>query len=843
MLRQQSPPGKPGKNGLPPPHVAEFLSRLQKVKPTANGWDACCPGHDDAHPSLGIALGKDNRILLKCRSQGCSPEQITAALGRTMADLFAPAEDCQIKAKKGKIVKTYDYTDEAGTLLFQVVRLEPKAFRQRRPDGKGGSIWSLKGVRRVLYRLPELVKADPSQPVFVVEGEKDADTLAGLGWVATTNPMGAGKWRPEYSEALRGRHVIILPDNDEPGRQHAEKVAKALKGVSASVLIINLPGLPEKGDVSDWLQVPGNDKDKLLALIDATPHAQGLQEDQVQNQPESGDGDSDKSTQAEILLHSATAASWFHAPDKTAFATVPMGDDDSGHCPHATLAIRSGDFKRWLNRLHYRTMGKPARSQVIQDAIALFEAQALFDGPCQDVYCRVGTDAGGTTWLDLGSPQWDAVQIRPDGWMVVDRPGVKFRRSGSLRPLPYPVPGGSLEELWQFVNVRPEDRLLLLAWLVMAFWPRGPYPVLCLHGVQGSAKSTTARVLRELVDPNAAPLRTAPRDTRDLMVMATHSWVVALDNLSCLSPWLSDDLCRLATEGGFSTRELYTNADEVVFNAMRPVILTGIEELATRSDLLDRSLILHLPALTEEQYRTEAEFWADFRQAQPRILGALLDAIAAALQQLPTVQLKCRPRLADFATVATAAETALGWKKGSFLAVYLGNRADANELALEASPLYPPLCTLVEHGAWDGTSTELLVELTTLAGETVAQSRAWPRKSHILSNHLRRLTPNLGRAGIGIDFYRESDKKATRKLRIAKLPTACLQASAPSEASEPGAGSGASDAPASGSDAPQDFSDACPPMEKPQQTPPADAADASDAPGHPLSPDEDKELF
>jgi Protein of unknown function (DUF3987) len=172
-----------------------------------------------------------------------------------------------------KIVATYDYTDEGGNLLYQALRLEPgddgasKTFRQRRPNGRGTWIYDLKGVRRVLYRLPELLKYD-DRAVFIVEGERDVETLRKLGLVATTNAMGAGKWHNEYADYLKGRQVIILPDNDEPGRNHGKQVAESLVGVAASIKVVELPGLPPKGDVSDWLALPGNDKTKLLELAD-----------------------------------------------------------------------------------------------------------------------------------------------------------------------------------------------------------------------------------------------------------------------------------------------------------------------------------------------------------------------------------------------------------------------------------------------------------------------------------------------------------------------------------------------------------------------------------------------
>ena len=158
------------------------------------------------------------------------------------------------KRPSRRIVATYDYTDEDGTILFQTVRYDPKDFSQRRPDGNGGWIWNLKGVSLVLYRLRELIAADSARAVFVCEGEKDVGLLIQQGLTATTNPMGAGKWRPEYSGYLEGRHVVVLPDNDGEGRSHAEKVAYTVQSIARSVRVVELLGLPEGGgDISDWL--------------------------------------------------------------------------------------------------------------------------------------------------------------------------------------------------------------------------------------------------------------------------------------------------------------------------------------------------------------------------------------------------------------------------------------------------------------------------------------------------------------------------------------------------------------------------------------------------------------
>jgi hypothetical protein len=154
--------------------------------------------------------------------------------------------------------------------VFQVVRFDPKGFAQRRPDGAGGYKWNLDGIERVLYRLPELLAADPDALIYLPEGEKDVDRLGDQGLVATTNPEGAGKWREEYTAALKGRHVVILPDNVQDGRNHAEKVARTLYGETAGVKVVMLSGLPEKGDVTDWLNA-GNSVEELLRVVDETP--------------------------------------------------------------------------------------------------------------------------------------------------------------------------------------------------------------------------------------------------------------------------------------------------------------------------------------------------------------------------------------------------------------------------------------------------------------------------------------------------------------------------------------------------------------------------------------------
>ena len=225
-----------------------------------------CPVHNDLTASLNVEPKGDN-VVWHCHA-GCDQRLVLKAL--VDLNLLAPREDRNGHGHNQvpSIVATYPYRDEQGQVLHETVRFFPKSFRQRRPDGHGGWIWSLQGITRVvLYRLPELLAADPASPVFVVEGEKDVDRLTAAGLVATTSPMGAGKWRPEYSDALRDRNVVVLPDNDPAGRQHAVTVANSLHATAREVRIVTLPELPEKGDVSDWLDA-GHSAAELLDLVE-----------------------------------------------------------------------------------------------------------------------------------------------------------------------------------------------------------------------------------------------------------------------------------------------------------------------------------------------------------------------------------------------------------------------------------------------------------------------------------------------------------------------------------------------------------------------------------------------
>ena len=327
--------------------------------------------------------------------------------------------------------------------------------------------------------------------------------------------------------------------------------------------------------------------------------------------------------------------------------------------------------------------------------------------------------------------------------------------------MPAPVQGGSLDELWSFINVRESDRPLVLAWLVQSLNFSGPYPIICLYGQQGAAKSTTAKLLRLLVDPNNAPLRAESKGTRDLVIAAKGNWCLAFDNLSKVSPELSDALCRLSTGGGFATRQLYTDSNEVVFDYKRPVILNGIEEVVTRLDLLDRGIVLYLPAIPKENRRTEKEFWKAFELVHPRIMGALFDAMAVGLRNLPNTNLASLSRMADFIELAHASEPAWGSVAGQFLPAYEENQQAIQRLPLDLSPIYDPLTKfLAAQGSktWKGSATELLRRLANLVDSSVRSRSGWPANAQTLAGQLRRLVSSLEAVGILVEFKRSGTR-------------------------------------------------------------------------------------
>lgn len=480
--------------------------------------------------------------------------------------------------------------------------------------------------------------------------------------------------------------------------------------------------------------------------------------------PDEATSPAERRSAATKLVHLARDVELFHTSTGEAFASFDRDTHRETHPVYSTA------FRGWLRHRYWAAYHESVPSVAITDATATLAARAEFEGETQPVAVRIAAHDG-HVYLDLANDAWQVVEVDARGWRVIDAPPVKFRRPATMEPLPAPAHGGAIGLLRPFLNLKdePDAWPLFVGFLVAAFRPVPPYLVLVLYGEQGSAKSTTTRIIRQLIDPGQSALRSEPKDQQDLLIAARNNWVVAFDNISHLPGWFSDALCRVSTGGGLSKRQLYTDQDEIVLEAQRPQVLNGITEFATRGDLLDRAIIQEQPSIIDRDRRSEDDFWADFETVRPLVLGALLDAVSAALAGQANVRLDDLPRMADPTKWVTAAEGVLGWQPGTFAAAYRRNRDEGSALALDAALIVGPLIELVEEQDFLGSPGEMLERMALLAGEHVSRSREWPKNPRALTASLKRLAPNLRAAGIEWRPLERTGKVRNHSVR--RMPT------------------------------------------------------------------------
>jgi hypothetical protein len=478
--------------------------------------------------------------------------------------------------------------------------------------------------------------------------------------------------------------------------------------------------------------------------------------------------------QADLLIELAQyAADFFHTDAGVAFADVRVDATDETDEHRETWSLKSASFRRWFRHRYFLQTKSAPNREALNTAIAALEARAHFDAPMRQVHVRTASHEG-KIYLDLCDATWRAVEIDAEDWRIVAMPPVRFIRAPGMLPLPAPVSGGQVDDLWDFLNIKTKrDFILLLAYVLAALRDRGPYPILVLRGEEGTGKSTLVRLVRSLVDPNKVPLRTLSRDERDLYIAAGNAYLLVFDNVSLLSPSFSDALCRLATGGGFATRMLYTDQDEVLIEATRPVVLNGIEDFVARPDLADRCLFLALTPIAYEGRRTEAELNAAFEAKRPALLGVLLDAVAHGLRALPGVRLDAKPRMADFARWAMACGDDFLWDAGEFTEAYRRNRKAATAALIDDDPVADAVRTFMrrresdkhlpepDRARWAGKPTELHRDLTGAIGDKQAQSKDWPATPRKLRSCLQRAQAPLRKIGIEITFISSSHKRTS----------------------------------------------------------------------------------
>jgi hypothetical protein len=388
-------------------------------------------------------------------------------------------------------------------------------------------------------------------------------------------------------------------------RAARDRLAQELGGRGTAISYTELPEVNGVNGIDDLVHEWG--PDRVLALLEGAARPGKVSS----SRPES---------QATQLLNLVRhRCKLYHTPDRDPFVES-LGD------PPEVWRVRSSGFRHWLTREYLRDRQKVASGQAMEEAFRTIESLAIHDGDERKLHMRLAR-SGDSIYLDLCDAGWRVVEICPSGWRIIRNPPVAFRRESVMERFPVPVPG-SVRKLRGLMNLdTDQDWTLCLAWFIGALRPEGegPYPILALHGEEGSAKSTATIMLKQMVDPSYVPLRSLFREERDLAIAAKRSWVLAFDNASELHPWQSDVLCRVATGAGLSTRKLHTDDDEVLFKFSRPVILNGIPSVTERADLASRAIVIELPYIQKDNRRLESDLWAEYRRLQPEILGGVSD--------------------------------------------------------------------------------------------------------------------------------------------------------------------------------------------------------------------------
>lgn len=467
------------------------------------------------------------------------------------------------------------------------------------------------------------------------------------------------------------------------------------------------------------------------------------------------DGEANSLTEELVNIALKSQMLLFNDGDDNAYAALP-------HLGGA-VAVRLGSaaFSHWLRRLAYSMLERPVSSGPLREAVATLEAEALYGPSTFPVHTRVAGDEQMVA-IDLGLMDGRFVQIDRSGWQIGQPASRKFVRGAGFEALPVPQAGGDLTRLRQFLGLDEHNYRLLIAFLLNALKPQGPYFILLVEGEQGSGKSFFCEVIKRIIDPNRALRLRLPDKPHDLMIQAKEYRLLNFDNASGMSAEMSDALCSLATGGGLAVRKLYSDGDLYVMNYSRPFVINGIGGYANRPDLMERAIPIKLPPMLEGGRKTEAELLAEFDQMLPGILDALYNAVSQILRVYDTTEPPRHLRMADAARWIKAAEEGLGEQAGSM--IYAIATAQ-NEFVVERindDPLVVALRKIIGPTPFEGYVGDLFGKIIEL--DDSRYQRSLPKSPSNLSNQLRRLRPAMVKAGIEMEFSGR-DRKGS-KVRI-----------------------------------------------------------------------------
>jgi len=410
-------------------------------------------------------------------------------------------------------------------------------------------------------------------------------------------------------------------------------------------------------------------------------------------------------------------------------------------------------FKKWLSNSYWEEYEKVPNNESVSNALNVLEGRCHANGNSFDLFNRVAFKDE-VLWYDLSNNDWEAVKITQKGWEVVSTPPILFRRQSHQKGQITPTAVGDVKKFLEFVNIQEEDqKILVLVLLVSCFIPDFPHPIPIVHGAQGSAKSTLSKLLRRIIDPSKVEVLGFPQSIKELVQHLSHHWCAVYDNASPIKPWISDELCKVVTGGGFSKRELYSDDEDIIYQMQRCLIINGINLVATKPDLLERAILFKLDRVPREKRRSEKMLLSDFDAALPGILGGVFDILAEVLRIRPDIIVESPSRMADFCEWGSAIAVALGYSQEKFLSAYDRNLNAQNKEVLYSDPVALVVIAFMENQSeWSGEPTDLLNELKILAEGMNIDTRdsSFPKNSTWLMRRLNQIETNLSEVGISI---------------------------------------------------------------------------------------------
>ena len=458
------------------------------------------------------------------------------------------------------------------------------------------------------------------------------------------------------------------------------------------------------------------------------------------------------------LLEQNEGFELFHDQNNDPYIKIEI----NGH--HELWPCKSNKLETLLSMKYWDAHGKTANTESIKGALSIFQARACFNGKEHALHNRVAWHDG-ELWYDLSGEKWDAIRINKQGWEVVSRPPILFRRYKHQKMQVVPVSGGDIRQLLKFVNIKNEQQqLLLLVFVVSCFIPDIAHVMPIIFGPQGSAKSMLSKLLRKTIDPSAIEVTTFPKNNEELVMALSHHWFLFFDNVSFVSEQISDLLCKAITGSGFTKRELYSNDEEVIYNFKRIIGMNGINLVATRPDLLERAILLELESIPEDKRKQEGTILNEFENDLPGILGGILDLLSKAMAIHQTISIERLPRMADFAVWGSAIAIAMGYTSEDFMEAYRKNLSDQHDEIMSQDNVANSLRVFVErHPLWDGVASDLLSHLVAIAetslGVDTLRDKDWPKGSNHLSKKLNILRVNLLADGIAYSSSKGGGKR------------------------------------------------------------------------------------